>query len=132
MSNGFKDEGIHFLSIKNHNHEGSGQCIHSLGIISQRNVAFTNDNKYALVSFPLLSDECIYTNHFNGFPDKWINGEILTVKLDLNAFNITYFKNGQNQFKVNIPKKEKYFFAMHLCASDDIKMEIVDNHVMRI
>ena len=128
MSNGFDEKGIHLLSIKNHNHEGSGQCIHSVGVISQRNMDYLYNDKYRLRSFPSCKS-CIYTNHYNGYPDNWINGEIVTIKLDLDNFILTYFKNGNCQYKIEIPKEHKYFFAMHLCASDDSKMEIVDHRL---
>ena len=124
MTDGF-DEGVHYLSVQNNNHEGSGQCIHSIGVISEKQTKYVMSDKYALLPFYFVPNTDL--NYFEGFPNHWVKGEVITIKLDMNQYEIVYYKNARFQYKQALNGESKYFFAMHLCASDDIHMQIVDN-----
>ena len=124
MVNGL-NEGTHCLSVRNHNHEGSGQCVHSIGVISEKKSEFTTDDHYVYNHFPKGSEDTV-CSYFTGFPNYWTNGEVMTVLLDCNKSMVTYFKNGKEVQKDRIKSGLSYFFALHLCASDDIRMEIID------
>eukprot|EP01084_Bolivina_argentea_P228597 386054_1 len=67
------------------------------------------------------------SSHVNGFLRNWKYGDIITIKLDYNKYEVIYYKNKNKIKNEIIQKNAQYVFAILMCASNTAHFKIVSS-----
>eukprot|EP01084_Bolivina_argentea_P313416 542760_1 len=115
-------EGIHYLSIMNHNEYNS--CYHSIGIKDEINEEWIHEEIYNDFHTDYHNTNASYLSNT---ASNWNGLTIVTIKLNCNNWTVEYYQNGKYIQQDTIKPNKSYHFAISICGSKDSIYEIVDN-----
>ena len=74
-----------------------------------------------------------YNSHFRGdnvytSSDDWEQDDIITIKLDCDLWNVTYYRNDKQVQKDSIESNKPYYFALMCCDSiEQTHLQVLDS-----
>ena len=115
------NKGIHLWSVKflAENEEGIAQCYASIGVTTEKNedILNTADGDGTGDYYWITSNGC---NSFHNACNEWKTNEIITVKLDCDAWSVTYYYGEGEKKTDEIDANKHYHFVMYCCGLDFI------------
>ena len=124
--------GIHYWSVKalqsiwGSRFDGRSTCYRSIGITTTKTKQIVKKIVDTFVSESQVSG---YHYYFNGCraDDGWIDGQIITVKLNCNEWTVSYYKDSAFKRMENIEPNQHYFFTLSCCAEPNrTSLQIVE------
>merc|ERR1712228_127419 len=109
-------KGLHFWSVKA---ISTNSCYRSIGILAgKRDKALCEvDSTF----WPTSSKNY----RFDGYHDGWNNGQVLTVKMDLNKWRVVFFIDNIKRSELKLEKNRSYHFVACLCSASANHYECV-------
>ena len=125
------NKGVHLWSIECCAAVVSG-CFLSIGVTTEKNDKLINEWKNPQNSFDLYADslalDTSIPGHLHWFDQgfysywkgygHWNQGEVMTIKLNCDDWNVTYYKDGTQVKYDEIEVNKFYYFALLCCDND--------------
>ena len=118
---GYK-KGIHFWSIKCHN---APNCYHGIGIMNKKEFILCQNSH--LYNYYAMKQKIKYIYIYppsNTSVLPWNIGEIITVKLNCDEWNVSFYSESKLIYTQKI-RKQTYYFFVRLCAKTTTNFECV-------
>ena len=132
------NKGVHTWSIRNLIESSTG-CHLSIGVTTEKNYKLINEWKHDYNEIDLFfADVPVqpswinegYNSYWDGYVNKWSQDQVITIKLNCDDWNVTYYKDNKEIKKDKIEPDKHYHFALLCCCRNcNTHLKIEENPI---
>ena len=109
------NKGVHYWSVKAIFDKSKTSCFASIGVTTEKNDNLINNWSHDGDEMHYWVKDKGYNSHEH-LGGKWMKNQLITLRLDCDEWNVTYYDGTQEVKKEDIEPNQSYHFALMVCC----------------